>query len=105
MIIIDAETCLDGLASNYHRLHTKKCQPTWPLTLVPSDKKARANSMLLNSTDFGLAIGSVGIRFLEKIVGYGMTFSYSAAFIIIILLMYLIESKQTDKKIIAKSKE
>ena len=72
-------------------------QPTiqaWALTLVEPEKKATANSMLLIFTDFGLAIGSVGLGFLAKSVGYGMTFSYSAAFMIIILLVYLIGSKK-----------
>ncbi|MEH7346766.1 MFS transporter [Bacillus sp. JJ1532] len=67
----------------------------WALTLVPPEKKATANSMLLIFIDFGLAIGSVGLGFLAKSVGYGMTFSYSAAFMIIILLLYLIGSKKT----------
>ncbi|MFF2449878.1 MFS transporter [Neobacillus sp. NPDC058068] len=66
----------------------------WALTLVPPEKKATANSMLLIFIDFGLAIGSVGLGFLAKRVGYGMTFSYSAAFMIIILLLYLIGSKK-----------
>ena len=67
----------------------------WALTLVPPEKKATANSMLLIFIDFGLAIGSVGLGFLAKNVGYGMTFSYSAAFMIVILLLYLIGSKKT----------
>ena len=67
----------------------------WAITLVPPEKKATANSMLLIFIDFGLAIGSVGLGFLAKIVGYGMTFSYSAAFMIVILLLYLIGSKKT----------
>ena len=67
----------------------------WALTLVPPEKKATANSMLLIFIDFGLAIGSVGLGFLAKSVGYGMTFSYSAAFMIVILLLYLIGSKKT----------
>ncbi|MFZ0444410.1 MAG: MFS transporter [Bacillus sp. (in: firmicutes)] len=66
----------------------------WALTLVPPEKKATANSMLLIFIDFGLAVGSVGLGFLAKNVGYGMTFSYSAAFMIIILLLYLIGSKK-----------
>ena len=73
-------------------------QPTiqaWALTLVPPEKKATANSMLLIFIDFGLAVGSVGLGFLAKFVGYGMTFSYSAAFMIIVLLVYLIGSKKT----------
>lgn len=77
-------------------------QPTiqaWALTLVPPDKKATANSMLLIFIDFGLAIGSVGLGFLAKFVGYGMTFTYSAAFMIIILLVYLIGSKKTERNI------
>lgn len=67
----------------------------WALTLVPSEKKTTANSMLLIFIDSGLAIGSVGLGFLAKIVGYGMTFSCSAAFMIIILIVYLIGSKKT----------
>ncbi len=69
----------------------------WALTLVPPEKKATANSMLLIFIDAGLAIGSVGLGFLAKSVGYGMTFSYSAAFMIIILLVYLIGSRKTVK--------
>ena len=68
----------------------------WALTLVPPEKKATANSMLLIFIDSGLAIGSVGLGFLAKVVGYGMTFSYSAAFMIIILILYLIGSKKTE---------
>ncbi|AXI09279.1 MFS transporter [Oceanobacillus zhaokaii] len=67
----------------------------WALTLVPSEKKATVNSMLLIFIDFGLAIGSVGLGFLANSVGYGMTFSYSATFMIIILILYLIGSKRT----------
>lgn len=66
----------------------------WALTLVPPEKKATANSMLLIFIDFGLAVGSVGLGFIAKSVGYGMTFSFSAAFMIIILLVYLIGSKK-----------
>jgi MFS family permease len=68
----------------------------WALTLVPPEKKATANSMLLIFIDAGLAIGSVGLGFLAKVVGYGMTFSSSAAFMIIILILYLIGSRKTE---------
>ncbi|RHW43487.1 MFS transporter [Neobacillus notoginsengisoli] len=67
----------------------------WALTLVPAETKATANSMLLIFIDSGLAIGSVALGFLAKNVGYGMTFSFSAGFMIIILLLYLIGSKKT----------
>ena len=67
----------------------------WALQLVPADKKATANSMLLIFIDAGLAIGSVGLGFLAKFVGYGMTFSFSAATMIIILVLYLIGVKKT----------
>ncbi|WP_409274951.1 MFS transporter [Neobacillus sp. SCS-31] len=66
----------------------------WALTLVPPEKKATANSMLLIFIDFGLALGSVGLGFLAKNVGYGMTFSYSAAFMVVILFLYLIGSRK-----------
>ncbi|RHW37523.1 MFS transporter [Lysinibacillus yapensis] len=67
----------------------------WALTLVPPEKKATANSMLLIFIDFGLAVGSVGLGLLAKKVGYGMTFTYSAVFMIIILILYLFGSKKT----------
>ena len=41
----------------------------WALTLVPPEKKATANSMLLIFIDAGLAIGSVGLGFLAKVLG------------------------------------
>ena len=68
----------------------------WALTLVPPEKKATANSMLLIFIDFGMSIGSVGLGFLAKSVGYGMTFSYSAATMIVILLLYLMGSRKTE---------
>lgn len=67
----------------------------WALTLVPPEKKATANSMLLIFIDLGLDVGSIGLGFLANFVGYGMTFSYSAAFMIIIVVLYLIGSKKT----------
>lgn len=73
----------------------------WALTLVPKEKKATANSMLLIFIDFGLAIGSLGLGFLANRVGYGMTFSYSAITMIIILLLYLFGSR---KVVLAKDK-
>ncbi|MDM5333823.1 MFS transporter [Ureibacillus composti] len=66
----------------------------WALTLVPPEKKATANSMLLIFMDSGMAIGSLGLGFLAKIVGYGMTLTYSAAFMVIILILYLVGSKK-----------
>ena len=68
----------------------------WALTLVPPEKKATANSMLLIFIDAGLAIGSVGLGFLAKVVGYGMTFSTSAAFMLLILILYLMGSRKTE---------
>ncbi|MBM4763705.1 MFS transporter [Bacillus sp. B15-48] len=69
----------------------------WALTLVPPEKKATANSMLLIFIDSGLAIGSIGLGFLANYVGYGMTFSYSGGLMIIILILYLIGNKETVK--------
>ncbi|MCG7343969.1 MFS transporter [Sporosarcina sp. ACRSL] len=67
----------------------------WALQLVPEEKKATANSMLLIFIDGGLALGSVGLGLLAKSVGYGLTFTYSAATMIIILMVYLMGSKKT----------
>jgi MFS family permease len=66
----------------------------WALTLVPPEKKATANSMLLIFMDSGMAIGSLGLGLLAKSVGYGMTFSYSAGLMVAILILYLVGSKK-----------
>lgn len=66
----------------------------WALTLVPPEKKVTANSMLLIFMDLGMAIGSVGLGFLAKYVGYGTTFGYSSISMIAILLIYLISSRR-----------
>lgn len=66
----------------------------WALTLVPPEKKATANSMLLIFIDLGLAIGSIGLGFLAKQVGFGSTYSYSAVIMIVILILYLVGSKK-----------
>lgn len=66
----------------------------WALTLVPPEKKATANSMLLIFIDFGLAAGSIGLGYLAGIVGYGMTYVYSASLMVIILVIYLFGSKK-----------
>ncbi|WP_249872293.1 MFS transporter [Oceanobacillus saliphilus] len=91
MVIVLVSGALFGIA--FAIIHP--ITQAWALTLVPPEKKATANSMLLIFIDFGLAVGSIGLGFLAKFVGYGMTFTYSAAFMIIILLLYLFGSKKT----------
>jgi MFS family permease len=93
MVMVLVSGVLFGIA--YAILHP--IIQAWAITLVPPEKKATANSMLLIFIDFGMAIGSVGLGVLAKSVGYGMTFSYSAALMIIILLLYLIGSKKMVK--------
>lgn len=66
----------------------------WALTLVPPEKKTTATSMILIFIDSGLAMGSIGLGLLAKVVGYGMMFSISGALMIILLVMYLIGSKK-----------
>lgn len=50
--------------------------------------------MLLIFIDLGLAIGSVGLGLLAKRVGYGMTYSFSAVIMLIILILYLVGNKK-----------
>lgn len=66
----------------------------WALTLVPPEKKATANSMLLIFIDLGLALGSIGLGLLAKRVGYGMTFRFSAGIMLIILIIYLVGNRK-----------
>ena len=66
----------------------------WALTLVPPEKKATANSMLLIFMDLGMAIGSLVLGLLAKNVGYGITFRYSSIAMIAILVIYLISSRR-----------
>ncbi|KMY50955.1 MFS transporter [Peribacillus loiseleuriae] len=64
------------------------------LSLVPQEKNATANSMLLIFMDLGMAVGSIGLGSIVGFVGYGMTFSYSAIFMILILIIYLIGNRK-----------
>ncbi|WP_081976294.1 MFS transporter [Ureibacillus manganicus] len=66
----------------------------WALTLVPPEKKATANSMLLIFIDSGMAIGSVLLGILAGRVGYGMMFSFTAAIMVIILVLYLFGNRK-----------
>ncbi|MFJ7974912.1 MFS transporter [Peribacillus sp. NPDC096379] len=68
-------------------------QPTiqaWALSLVPQEKNATANSMLLIFMDLGMAVGSIGLGSVVGYIGYGMTFSYSSVFMVLILIIYLV---------------
>lgn len=76
----------------------------WALTLVPPEKKATANSMLLIFIDSGMAIGSVALGILASYVGYGMTFMFSATIMVIILVLYLFGSRKTESNKVAKKK-
>lgn len=66
----------------------------WALTLVPPEKKATANSMLLLFMDLGMAVGSVVLGLLAKYVGYGIAFRYSSIAMIAIFLIYLISTRR-----------
>lgn len=66
----------------------------WALTLVPEEKKATANSMLLIFIDLGLTIGSIGLGFIAKRFGYSMTYRLSAVIMLVILVLYLVGNKK-----------
>ena len=70
----------------------------WAITLVPPEKKATANSMLLIFMDLGMAVGSVVLGLLAKNVGYGLTYRYSAIAMIAILVIYLISARKKQEK-------
>jgi len=95
ILLFSPKNCTAFLVLNIKPNHFLLGIQACSLTLIPPEKKATANSMLLIFIDFGLAVGSVGLGFLAKNVGYGMTFTFSAAFMIVILLLYLIGSKKT----------
>ncbi len=70
----------------------------WAITLVPPEKKATANSMLLIFMDLGMAVGSVVLGLLAKNVGYGLTYRYYPIAMIAILVIYLILGQKESKK-------
>lgn len=66
----------------------------WSLTLVPPEKKATANSMLLIFMDLGMAVGSLVLGLLAKNIGYGLTYRYSSIAMIAILVIFLISARK-----------
>ncbi|MCQ6560459.1 MFS transporter [Paenibacillus mendelii] len=68
-------------------------QPTlqaWMLRSTPKEQHGMANSMFYNSTDLGVAVGAILLGAISSVSDYGVMYRYSAGFMILFLLSYLI---------------
>ncbi|WMT38884.1 MFS transporter [Paenibacillus sp. D2_2] len=66
-------------------------QPTlqaWMIRTSTPEQYGTANSMFYNSTDFGVAIGSILLGLIASHSNYAVMYRYSAGFMILFLLMY-----------------
>lgn len=83
-------------------------QPTiqaWMIRSVPQQQYGMANSMFYNSTDFGVATGALMLGAISSMTGYAVMYRYSAAFMILFLVVYaavqMITVKQSGKADVA----
>ncbi|UVI27925.1 MFS transporter [Paenibacillus spongiae] len=68
-------------------------QPTlqaWMLRSTPKEQHGMANSMFYNSTDVGVAVGAILLGAISSVTNYGTMYRYSAGFMIVFLLSYLL---------------
>ncbi|WP_195575641.1 MFS transporter [Paenibacillus sp. 1001270B_150601_E10] len=68
-------------------------QPTiqaWMLRLVPQAQHSMANSMFYNSTDLGVAGGAILLGAISTATNYPTMYRYSAGFMLLFLIVYLI---------------
>jgi len=68
-------------------------QPTlqaWMIRTSKPEQYGTANSMFYNSTDFGVAIGSILLGLIASYSDYAVMYRYSAGFMILFLLMYCV---------------
>ncbi|NWL86776.1 MFS transporter [Paenibacillus sp. 79R4] len=66
-------------------------QPTlqaWMIRTSTPEQYGTANSMFYNSTDFGVAIGSIILGLIASFSNYSVMYRYSAGFMVLFLLLY-----------------
>lgn len=68
-------------------------QPTlqaWMLRSSTPEQYGAANSMFYNSTDFGVAIGAIILGAIASATDYAVMYRYSAGFMVLFIVLYLI---------------
>ncbi|WP_059053240.1 MFS transporter [Paenibacillus senegalimassiliensis] len=76
-------------------------QPTiqaWMLRVCQPEQYGSANSMFYNSMDFGVAVGAVLLGAIASMTNYAIMYRYSAAFMGLFLLVYLMVYTVSAKK-------
>lgn len=76
-------------------------QPTiqgWMLRVCQPEQYGSANSMFYNSMDFGVAVGAVLLGAIASMSNYAVMYRYSAAFMGLFLLVYLMVYTVSAKK-------
>ncbi|PYI56637.1 MFS transporter [Paenibacillus flagellatus] len=79
-------------------------QPTiqaWMIRSSPRERHGMANSMFYNSTDLGVAAGSVLLGAISSAAGYAAMYRYSAGFMVRFVVVYvvlrIVSAKRTEK--------
>lgn len=75
-------------------------QPTlqsWAVSQVSSNKKGTANAMILTGMDLGMAVGAPVLGFTAGKIGYQAMFGLSSIFILILVVLFLVNSNLSKK--------
>lgn len=66
------------------------CIQAWMLKLSTPEQYGAANSMFYNSTDLGVAVGAVILGAISMMSSYAAMYRYSAAFMLLFLVLYIV---------------
>ncbi|MDF2960755.1 MAG: transporter [Paenibacillus sp.] len=81
-------------------------QPTtqaWMLSEVNPEQHGTANSLYYNSTDFGVAVGSMLLGVIASMTSYSIMYQYAAGAMALFLILYLLSFTLQSKRIAAES--
>ncbi|WP_211747615.1 MFS transporter [Paenibacillus sp. Marseille-Q4541] len=70
---------------------------TWMIQVVSPEQRGLANGMFLNTLDFGIALGSLLLGLIASFSDYNIMYRYSALFILLLLVIYLIHMRMAKK--------
>lgn len=70
---------------------------TWMIQVVSPTQRGLANGMFLNSLDFGIALGSLILGLIATFTGYNLMFRYSALFVLLLLIIYLVHMSKARR--------
>ncbi|QGQ44819.1 MFS transporter [Metabacillus sediminilitoris] len=71
---------------------------SWAVSQVEPNKKGTANAMILTCMDLGMAVGAPTLGMVAGQFGYKVMYSYTSLFIILLLIIYMVITRQKNSQ-------